>query len=233
MKITAISDLHGDRPKLNGGDLLIIAGDLTARDTEDEYYQFNSWMCNQEYNKKIVIAGNHDMLIQKDSFQYLEGYPAFDYLQDSGIEIEYKQIVEEDHKFKGSISYIVKKKLKIWGTPWTQWFQGVNPSCSAFMLRNEFELKERFDLIPEDIDILISHGPCFERLDKTIYGDHVGSKALRDCVDVLKDKQLKYHFHGHIHEGYGRHQEGGLCTFNVSRMDINYIPKNKILNIEI
>lgn len=212
MLVTAISDLHGDRPRLKGGDLLIIAGDLTARNKEDEYYQFNSWICDQDYDRKVVIAGNHDMLLQKDSFQYLEGYPCFDYLCDSGTE------------YQG---------LKIWGTPWTQWFYGVNPCCTAFMLRIEFQLKDKFDLIAEDTDILISHGPCFERLDKTLYGQSTGSMALRDRVDFLRGKQLKYHFHGHIHEAYGEHEESGLKTYNVARMDRNYIPKNKIVNIEI
>ena len=212
MKITAISDLHGDMPKLSGGDLLIVAGDLTARDREDEYYKFNSWLCDQEYDKKIVIAGNHDMLLQKDWFQYLEGCPAFDYLEDSFTE------------YKG---------LKIWGTPWSRWFEGVNPDCAAFMLKSEFELMNRFDLIPEDTDILVSHSPCYGRLDKALYGDLAGSTALRDRVDYLCTKALRYHFHGHIHEAYGVHEEGELKTFNVARMDRSYIPRNKIVNIEM
>jgi hypothetical protein len=32
MIIDCIADLHGHYPKLDGGDLLIICGDLTARD---------------------------------------------------------------------------------------------------------------------------------------------------------------------------------------------------------
>lgn len=212
MLVTAISDLHGDRPKLKGGDLLIIAGDLTARDRLSEYQEFCHWLHNQPYNKKIVIAGNHDMRIQKEPFQFDTMLTGATYLCDSGTE------------YQG---------LKIWGTPWTQWFQGVNPDCTAFMLRTEFELKDKFDMIPEDTDILISHSPCFERLDKTLYHERTGSKALRDRVDFLRGKKLKHHFHGHIHEAYGEHEEGGLKTYNVARMDRNYIPRNKIVNIEI
>jgi hypothetical protein len=37
MNITLISDLHGYYPQLDGEDLLIIDGDLTARDQKEEY----------------------------------------------------------------------------------------------------------------------------------------------------------------------------------------------------
>jgi len=215
MKVTAISDLHGDRPKLKGGDLLIVAGDWTGRDRYSEHVEFAQWLAKQDYEKKVIIAGNHDMLVQKNTKYGIEvEMPALDatYLCDSGTE------------YQG---------LKIWGTPWTQWFHGVNPDCTAFMLRSEFELIEKYSLIPYDTDILISHGPCYMRLDKTLYGDYAGSQALRDQVEYLKGKQLKYHFHGHIHEAAGQHEEDGLKTYNVARMDRSYIPKNKILNIEI
>lgn len=209
MNVTCISDLHGDMPKLKGGDLLIIAGDLTARDEHREYKNFYLWLYKLDYRMKIVIAGNHDNNLLPE---YIDSAKDSKYLHDSGIEFE---------------------GLKIWGTPWTPYFDGVNPDCSAFMLRSEFELMDRFSLIPEDTDILVTHGPCFGRLDFTQWGDNAGSKSLRDRVDYLRTKQLKYHIHGHIHEAYGGHQEGGLCTFNVARMDRRYIPKNKILNIEI
>jgi Icc-related predicted phosphoesterase len=71
------------------------------------------------------------------------------------------------------------------------------------------------------------------RLDRTIYGDYAGCEALRRQVDYLRGNKLKYHFHGHIHEAYGEHEEGGLKTYNVARMDRSYRPVNRILNIEI
>lgn len=233
MKITAISDLHGNRPILPGGDLLIVAGDLTAADSPQQYRLFNEWIEKQEYSKKVVICGNHDKWIASGSLFLSSTDRNFEYLCDSVTEFEYEQEMEEEHKFLGVICYKIKKKLKIYGTPWTRWFEGVNPDCDAFMFRHELDLEKKFDMIPEDTDILISHGPCYRRLDKTLYGDYAGSIALRDRVDYLKGKQLKYHIHGHIHEAYGMEEEAGLKTFNVARMNRAYKPVNNIVNLEI
>jgi len=58
IKCTLISDLHGFKPKnFTAGDLLIIAGDLTATHTEREFEQFLGWMVYQDYEKIVVIGG--------------------------------------------------------------------------------------------------------------------------------------------------------------------------------
>lgn len=60
MIIDIVSDLHGCKPALHGGDLLIVAGDLTKRDTQNQHLEFVQWLMEQNYRKKIWIAGNHD-----------------------------------------------------------------------------------------------------------------------------------------------------------------------------
>jgi len=60
MIIDCISDIHGFFPKLDGGDLLLIAGDLTARDEPQQFKEFKQWLKEQRYAKKVLIAGNHD-----------------------------------------------------------------------------------------------------------------------------------------------------------------------------
>lgn len=213
MIIDCISDLHGFLPELSGGNLLIIAGDLTASDEENQYYKFNSWLCEQEYDKKIVIAGNHDGLLQKDWFQYLEGSPAFDYLEDSGIE------------YNG---------LKIWGSPWTPTF------CNWHFMKDRGDpIKAMWDLIPDDIDILITHGPPYGILDKVKLsskasdGKFAGCKMLREAIERI---QPRLHVFGHIHESYGKMTlkcitKDILCV-NASLMDENYIPVNKPIRID-
>src|SRR5579871_3725863 len=171
MIVDCISDLHGYFPKLEGGDLLIIAGDLTARHTLKELDHFNDWVRIQNYKKKIVIAGNHDNFFEKgvyDPFDIdthkLECAiidPSCTYLFDSGTEFE---------------------GLKIWGSPWTAWFHGIHPNCKSFTKKHDEDLSKKWDLIPRNTDILITHSPPLNVLDRTVEGKMVGSSSLLDWI---------------------------------------------------
>jgi Icc-related predicted phosphoesterase len=195
MTIDCISDLHGYLPKLEGGELLIVAGDLTKSDQQSQYEEFYDWLDSQPYAKKIVISGNHDNKICPDSINSLGNCS---YLQDSGTE------------FYG---------LKIWGSPWTKSFNGMNPKCKAFTVDTDEELEEKWKLIPDDIDILITHCPpfgffdCVDRESGKIRGytiDHTGSKSLRE--HSMARIKPKLHVFGHIHE-----HGGNICDTVITK----------------
>lgn len=220
MIIDCISDLHGHYPKLEGGDLLIIAGDLTARDIEEEYGNFLIWCIGRiqkQYKKLIFIPGNHDNYIYdtyKNGCIFNPKFPQISMLCDSGTEFE---------------------GLKIWGSPWTLAFYGINPKCKAFTCDTDEELAEKWKLIPNDIDILITHCPPYGILDKveriTLDEDHghVGSPSLRNVLHRVKPKLWVF---GHIHSCGGRSID--LCTttlVNASQMNERYEPVNKPVRI--
>lgn len=218
MKIDCISDLHGYYPKLEGGDLLIVAGDLTARDEPEEYIYFRNWLSEQNYKKKIVIAGNHDGNLQLD---YMFGSTPFleiaEYLCDSGTEFE---------------------GLKIWGSPWTAQFPGINPKCCAFTVNfgcdTEYWLDDYWKLIPDDTDILITHSPPHGVLDKCLNGN-VGSKTLLEAIERIKPK---LHIFGHIHECGGskllyKHEGPNTWCVNASIVNERYEHVNKPIRIEL
>lgn len=220
MKCTLISDLHGFYPKLPGGDLLIVAGDLTARDREEEYFKCFDWIAEQKYAKKIVIAGNHDNLMQREEYQGPvgegEGEGAFTYLCDSGTEFE---------------------GLKIWGSPWTKTFPGMNPHCKAFTCDTENELSEKWALIPTDLDILITHSPAEGVLDEVQDRRsgrilNVGSSSL---IRPLVKSGCRLHVCGHIHEAYGKFHNGinGITYVNASHVNEFYKPVNAPVEIEL
>lgn len=216
MIIECISDLHGHYPELEDGDLLIVAGDLTYTNTTDELRYFSDWMIHQKYKKKIFIGGNHDNLVQKyykpsriiDSGKEVTILPV--YLCDSGTEFE---------------------GLKIWGSPWTKRFKGMNPKCMAFTCETEEELAEKWSLIPNDIDILITHSPPYDILDElTEEGKHAGSTALENVIKRIKPK---LHVFGHIHEGYGTTTLPSMPTkfVNASHVNERYQPVNKTIRV--
>jgi Icc-related predicted phosphoesterase len=236
MIIDCIADLHGYYPELEGGDLLIVAGDCTARDEYSQWDDFFLWFRQRRYKKKILIGGNHDKVLLKMHKDYEEeGYPEIvcdfmhfhdsSYLCDSGTEFE---------------------GLKIWGSPWTLTFPEMNPHCKAFTVDTEEELSEKWALIPDDVDILITHGPPYGILDmvdddQNCGNYHVGSKSLAYRVNKIDDDgdgKKRLLVFGHIHEGYGAVSVSNVfhdkCTWkmvNCSHVNQHYEPVNKPIRI--
>lgn len=223
MKIDCISDLHGHYPELEGGDLLIIGGDLTAHDRDEEHRDFILWLAQiqkskNKYKKIIYIAGNHDNFLYDPNLYGVIKTTAWniEYLCDFGTEFE---------------------GLKIWGSPWTLTFKGMNPHCKAFTVDTEEELQEKWKNIPEDIDILITHSPPWGVMDEVkkhpqVAGENCGSMHL---FLILKySVRPRLHVFGHIHEGYGQQKRFAECiSVNASHVNERYEPVNKPIRIEL
>lgn len=233
MIIDIVSDLHGFYPKLHDGDLLIVAGDLTARDEPEQHVEFSEWLDAQAYNKKVVIAGNHDNNIDADLIECLNGCY---YLEDSGM-----KICDYEHLENGSSSVASRRDFKVWGCPWTLKFDGMNPHCMAFTCDTEEELASKFSLIPEDIDILICHSPMWGLHDGPDAETRYGSKSLLKRHVTHQIMNLKLFVCGHIHEGYGIYdireaQKAlgdpiGCVHVNASHVDRWYRPVNKPIRV--
>lgn len=216
MKITAISDLHGYTPLLGGGDVLIIAGDSTARDDIREWQAFFQWLSAQKYAKKVLIGGNHDNFLQNHNLfeefhiKSLLEEGVFEYLFDSGFEFE---------------------GVKFWGSPWTAKFYGQNPECAAFSFVSRYQMEEKWNLIPDDIDVLITHTPSNGILDHSTNSHRAGCEMLENAIKT-RLKNLKLHVFGHIHEGYGEQRTPLNCLHvNASQVDARYRNVNKPIDI--
>jgi predicted phosphodiesterase len=220
MKITLISDTHTKHQNLNsdlhGGDILIHSGDfMNSGYDKSDVTDFFDWFSSiKGYDKKIFIAGNHDRILENDptwSTLAIKDYPNLIYLQDEGYSI---YDIEDD------------SSVKLYGSPWQPAFFNW-----AFNLpRNGEELKEKWDAIPSNTDILITHGPPFGYLD--IPGGQsirVGCEMLRYRVDELKPK---IHVFGHVHGGYGYYFNGHTHFFNASVLNERYKYTNKPFTFE-
>jgi len=190
MIIDCIADLHGSFPTLDGGDLLIVAGDLTAHDIPSQYDWYNDWLAEQAYTHKITIAGNHDGCIERKQAQIRHGT----YLHDTGTQVE---------------------NIRCWGSPFTPTYHQWH-----FMRARGQEIKAHWDLIPDGIDLLITHGPAFGVLDKNQINENCGCQDLLEAVERIKPR---YHIFGHIHEGYGmKEMDCGTIAINCAQMDGDY-----------
>jgi Icc-related predicted phosphoesterase len=216
-RITFISDTHTKHDKLNGfldgGDMLIHAGDLTGRGYITEIENFMKWYDKiNNYDTKIFIAGNHDFGFQDDNQKLrglLTGYKTIDYLEDELM------MVGEDYE----------NMIKIWGTPWQPEFHNW-----AFNLPRGEKLKEKWDMIPMNTDMLITHGPPLGKLDYVRYpNENVGCEELMKRVEEVKPK---IHVFGHIHEGYGYVFDGNTHYINAAVLNGRYEFRNKPVTVD-
>lgn len=209
MIIDCISDLHGESPSLEGGDLLIVAGDLTARDYPSEHKRFKEWLHKQPYDQKVYIAGNHDGMLQEVGNYICEGSVVY--------------LCDDFFMYKG---------LKIYGSPWTPTF------CDWYFMKNRGEdIRAMWNLIPEDTDILITHGPPYGVLDNP-YKISASKHGRVGCLDLLVAMERikpKLHVFGHIHGGYGRtlykHEGPNTICVNAAHMNEDYDPVNPPIRV--
>jgi Icc-related predicted phosphoesterase len=213
--VCCISDPHGLHRRIDMPvwvDMAICAGDISMTGEFSVIEDFLEWFDSLPYKYKIFIAGNHDLTFQSRRDQIAElikSYPNIIYLEDSGVEIE---------------------GFKIWGSPYTPWFGNW-----AFM-EPDHMLRPRWDMIPNDVDILITHGPAKYMLDRVLRGQHVGSEELRSRIIRLNN--LKLHVFGHIHEEYGylgtlEEVSKEFVAVNASVVDLSYRVVNKPIVVHL
>ncbi len=208
MKVIFISDTHTKHNDviLPDGDILIHAGDVSSMGRENEINDFIKWFKELPHKHKIFVGGNHDFFFEKAETQIVQNKipKNVTYLDDSACSIE---------------------GLNIWGSP-------IQPEFFnwAFNRKRGKEIKKHWDLIPNNTDILITHGPPYGVLDKTSDGEHVGCEDLRNKVFEINPK---IHVFGHIHEEYGIIKEKGIVFINASLLNRRYQYTNEPIVIEI
>jgi 3',5'-cyclic AMP phosphodiesterase CpdA len=226
-RITVISDTHTKHglipmEDLPGGDLLIHAGDImNSGYSKHDIHSFCTWFQSlKQYEDKVFIAGNHDRLFENVPYEvegYLKDYPLIDYLQDAEL-VLYGDGPNGDYP---------EGNIRIYGSPWQPWFYDW-----AFNLhRNSIGLASKWEAIPDNTDILITHGPAFGTLD-TVKGrenDNLGCELLAERIELIKPK---IHICGHIHSGRGIEYKNGTLFINASVLDESYEYTQKPITID-
>lgn len=202
MKIVCLADTHNrlGKIKVPDGDLLAHAGDLTIEGRPGEVARELDVMAALPHAYKVLVAGNHDWLFQKEPgiARAMCQERNITYLQDSYTEIG---------------------DLSVFGSPWQPAF-----GDWAFNLPRGEALAERWRAIPQSLDLLITHGPPFLVLDEVKFSSEDGfkSKGCRDLAVQVAKKKPRLHLFGHIHEGYGQKEINGTKFVNASICDSGY-----------
>jgi len=235
MKIVCISDTHNRHKEIDcgKGDIIIHAGDATGRGQSGEIEPFLKWYGSLDFVHKVMIAGNHDWGFEREPERFekmCEKYGVI-YLNDSECVIT---------------DFDTGKDIKIWGSP-------VQPTFCNWAFNRDIDhdnqgdpyhgfkkhplIKPHWDMIPDDVDILITHGPPYGIRDEVprwhgISGDteHVGCPHLMDAIE--NRVKPKMHVFGHIHEEYGITYKSGTMFVNASSLDDRYIYSHKPLEIK-
>ena len=199
MRIVAISDTHGmySRVHIPDGDVLIHAGDITMHGKLEELMLFNTWIATLPHKHKVVIAGNHDWECEKRPLFARDALADCTYLLDERVEID---------------------GLVFYGSPWQPTFFNW-----AFNVDRGAPIKAKWDDIPLDTDVLITHGPPWEKLDVAPSHQRVGCEELAKAVERVRPRA---HIFGHIHHSYGIVERDGTVFVNASVCNERYEPLN-------
>lgn len=212
MKIAAISDVHQQwlGLEIEPCDILISAGDYSYKGDPDVVFSFHSWLSRQPAKHIISVQGNHEVWVEKNFRDALDKVKAIDpkihFLAVGAIEIE---------------------GIKIWCS-------AVQPEFYnwAWNMPRGKEIAEHWSLIPHDTQILVTHGPPYDILDRSILkrarltDEPLGCKDLRSRIDSLDN--LKLHIFGHIHGSSGEIDLNNVHFINAAICDEDYRPTNPV-----
>lgn len=221
-RICFISDTHSYHDAVtipDGVDILVHCGDNTIEGANWEMSKFIEWFGNQKPRHKIFINGNHEVkvselgdltriMVNSHNRMFMTN---IHYLEETGIEIE---------------------GIKFWGSPYTLEFFDW-----AYMYpRDEESGRKRWEGIPADTDVLVTHGPPFGILDSVLpatgypFTNAGCSELLKKVIEV----KPKVHSFGHIHETYGvrKPNDSDTLFINASTCNGNYVPVHPVIVVD-
>ncbi|XP_050405025.2 metallophosphoesterase MPPED2 [Patella vulgata] len=240
LRFVCISDTHDwflrmiERRKIPDGDVLLHAGDITMDGDPVSINDFNRLLPQLPHKVKVVIGGNHDLCLDQQLLdtnnQYcVKRFELDTYKSDIKSYVRSKTQLhdktEARHLFTNCIylesSMVDICGVKIFGAPWNV----KHARYWAFSRERGDPLLEKWNQIPENVDILMTHSPPFGYGDKSSKHSHVG------CVDLLNVVQNvvkpKYHIYGHIHEDYGIRTDGETIFINAANCTKSYRLMNR------
>lgn len=185
MRIVFISDTHENnlatKWAIPAGDVLIHAGDATARGKPESLGKFGRMMSELPHRFKLFVPGNHDRLFADQP--------------EVGVSIlaAHGVITLMDE------SIVLPNGLHVYGMPWIQGDPNLLPRDYATF--TVLDIKEHTSKIPEYLDVLITHQPPHGVLSRCLDGEELGSSQL--MTELTYRVHPRVHVFGHVHEQWG------------------------------
>ena len=170
--LVLMGDTHGRHRDIAvpDGDWLIHVGDFTnSSKSQREILDFNAWLGDFPHAYKIVVPGNHEFFLEAD--------PSKQSLLNNAI-----VLLNEGVQVEG---------LRIWGSPVTPLYGG------AFGMSSAADRKRLYAGIPDNTDILITHGPPYGVLD--VMPNSALHTGCRELFEAVMRVRPRVHAFGHVH----------------------------------
>lgn len=211
-----VSDTHGhslDGTIMPQVDVLIHTGDLTNFGELDQLKESINMMGTVEAELKLVIAGNHDISLDK-TFR-VENMSDEEYTEyhEAALEIMTGPLAKKagvTYLEEGTHTFTLSNGAKfiVYASPYTPgsggWGFCYPPADDRFNTSNQ-TTRNRTSIatspMPSNVDIVITHGPPYSILDQ-VDNQNLGCANLLRAVSRARPLM---HCFGHIHEGHGSH----------------------------
>jgi len=197
MRLVAVADTHlfHDELVVPDGDVFVHAGDLCRGGDLDELRAALAWIRSLPHAHKVIVAGNHDFAFAEHADEARALASDFVYLEDSGATVA---------------------GLSFWGSPWQPAFNDW-----AFNLPRGPALAEKWALVPDRVDVLVTHGPPLGIGDR---GPVEGRLGCADLLARVRAAAPRLHLFGHIHQDGGAWPIGPTLFVNATTWESERAP---------
>lgn len=183
VSIVCLSDTHNAQISVPDGDILIHAGDLTQSGSFQELQEVLAWLRALPHPTKIVVAGNHDLLLDlawADSSSRAAS-------KSVRAQLDWSNIIYLENE-EVTICCANGRQLRVYGSPHS-------PHHGNWAFQYPQSQDVWASSVPDEIDVLITHGPPLAHLDLKVGCPHL----LRTLWRV----RPRLHVFRHVHEGAG------------------------------
>lgn len=237
----AVEKLLNDMINEHQPDVLIHSGDFMRHSMKPQDFEFFlNWFAKFNVQHKVFIPGNHDKFLER----YVNDNYAKGFLQD--------ELKKQGMNFLLNDELVING-IKFYGSPYTPNFP-LGSEQWGFQLKRKKGLSSESSInatmiwnqIPNDVDVLITHGPAAGILDNFQPKLNMTPEQKRKLREAHENKgcpfllrrikeltNLKLHLFGHIHEGYGKDDSDGYIALNSSVLNGDYKLVNQPQIIEI